>query len=129
MPVFLTEEWFSQVELLTNQAGELNLSPGLQSLVINLIVSDASQGVKELSLAGGKLQKGLSEHAKTTLNMNSETLKKVFLEFDMTAAMQAFMTGKVKVQGDMSQLMTLQTAKPSREQKELFRSILAHTSI
>lgn len=45
----------------------------------------------------------------------------------MTAAMQAFMTGKIKVQGDMSQLMTLQTAKPSQEQKALFKEILAHT--
>ncbi len=49
--------------------------------------------------------------------MDAETLRKVFLEFDMAAAMQAFMTGKIKVQGDMSQLMALQTAKPSQEQK------------
>ena len=27
------------------------------------------------------------------------------------------MTGKIKVQGDMSQLMALQTAKPSQEQR------------
>ncbi|MBF7687530.1 SCP2 sterol-binding domain-containing protein [Acinetobacter rathckeae] len=129
MPVFLTEEWFSQVETLTAQAGDLNLSPALQNLIINLIVSDSETGVKELSLAAGKLQKGLAEHAKTTLTMNAQTLRKVFLEFDMTAAMQAFMTGKIKVQGDMSQLMALQTAKPSPVQKELFRNILAHTQL
>ena len=59
--------------------------------------------------------------------MDAETLRKVFLEFDMAAAMQAFMTGKIKVQGDMSQLMALQTAKPSVEQKELFKKIYAMT--
>ena len=60
--------------------------------------------------------------------MDAETLRKVFLEFDLTAAMQAFMTGKIKVQGDMSQLMALQTAKPSTEQKSLYKQILQQTS-
>ena len=70
----------------------------------------------------------LSDNAKTTLNMDGETLRKVFLEFDMAAAMQAFMTGKIKVQGDMSQLMALQTAKPSQEQKDLFKKVLEQTT-
>ena len=126
MPAFLTDDWFATVESLTAQAGELNLPPALNALAINLIVNEAS-GSTELALAGGKLQKGLTEQAKTTLTMDGETLRKVFLEFDMTAAMQAFMTGKIKVQGDMSQLMALQTAKPSAEQKALFKNILAAT--
>lgn len=127
MPAFLTDDWFATVESLTAQAGELNLPPALNALAINLIVNDAA-GSTELALAGGKLQKGLTEQAKTTLTMDGETLRKVFLEFDMTAAMQAFMTGKIKVQGDMSQLMALQTAKPSAEQKALFKNILAATA-
>lgn len=60
--------------------------------------------------------------------MDAETLRKVFLEFDMAAAMQAFMTGKIKVQGDMSQLMALQTAKPSQKQKTLFKKVLEQTA-
>lgn len=126
MPTFLTDDWFTTVESLTAQAGELNLPPMLNNLAINLIVT-AAAGNTDLALAGGKLQKGLANHAKTTLTMDGETLRKVFLEFDMTAAMQAFMTGKIKVQGDMSQLMVLQTAKPSPEQKALFKNILAQT--
>lgn len=128
MPAFLTEEWFSKVEELTTQAGDLNLPPVLINLVINLVVTDTESGNTELALAGGKIQRGLSENSKTTLRMDSETLKKVFLEFDMTAAMQAFMTGKIKVEGDMLQLMTLQTAKPSAEQKALFKAILQETT-
>jgi len=81
-----------------------------------------------LALDAGKILKGLSANAKTTLNMDAETLRKVFLEFDMAAAMQAFMTGKIKVQGDMSQLMALQTAKPSQEQKDLFKKVLEQTA-
>lgn len=127
MPAFLTDEWFATVEQLTSAVGDLNLPPVLANLAINLIVSDQS-GSTELALDGGKIVKGLSANAKTTLNMDAETLRKVFLEFDMAAAMQAFMTGKIKVQGDMSQLMALQTAKPSQEQKNLFKQVLEHTS-
>lgn len=127
MPAFLTDDWFSNVETLTAQAGDLNLSPALANLAINLVVADAS-GNTELSLDGGAIKKGLSSNAKTTLNMDGETLRKVFLEFDMAAAMQAFMTGKIKVQGDMSQLMALQTAKPSQQQKDLFKKVLEQTA-
>jgi putative sterol carrier protein len=127
MPAFLTDDWFSTVETLTTQAGDLNLPPALTNLAINLVVSD-TQGNTELSLDGGAIKKGLSSNAKTTLNMDGETLRKVFLEFDMAAAMQAFMTGKIKVQGDMSQLMALQTAKPSQEQKDLFKKVLEQTT-
>ena len=126
MPAFLTDDWFTKVAELTAQAGDLNLPPALNALAINLIVTDTAHQI-ELALASGKLQKGLAEHAKTTLTMDAETLRKVFLEYDMTAAMQAFMTGKIKVQGDMSQLMSLQTAKASAEQKALFKNILAVT--
>ncbi|OTG85411.1 SCP-2 sterol transfer family protein [Acinetobacter sp. ANC 4558] len=127
MPAFLSEDWFSTVESLTAEAGSLNLPPALANLAINLVVANDS-GNTELSFDGGAIKKGLSSKAKTTLNMDGETLRKVFLEFDMAAAMQAFMTGKIKVQGDMSQLMALQTAKPSQEQKSLFKRILEHTA-
>ncbi len=123
MPAFLTDDWFATVEQLTAAAGDLNLPPALANLALNLVVDGT-----EVSLDAGKIQKGLSDNAKTTLNMDGETLRKVFLEFDMAAAMQAFMTGKIKVQGDMSQLMALQTAQPSAEQKALFKAVLEQTT-
>lgn len=128
MPVLLTDDWFTTVEQLTAAAGELNLPPALANLALNLIVANTDSTNTELSLDGGKIKKGLSANAKTTLNMDAETLRKVFLEFDIGAAMQAFMTGKIKVQGDMSQLMALQTAQPSTEQKQLFKRILEQTT-
>ncbi len=124
MPAFLSNEWFDKVDSLTAEAGDLNLSPALAGMALNMTVTEAGKEDVNLSLDGGKIQKGLSSNAKTTLTMDEETLRKVFLEFDMAAAMQAFMTGKIKVQGDMSQLMALQTARPSDEQKALFQRVL-----
>ncbi|KAA8731121.1 SCP2 sterol-binding domain-containing protein [Acinetobacter qingfengensis] len=128
MPALLTDDWFATVEQLTAEAGDLNLPPALESLGVNLVVDNTDGSKTELALNGGKIQKGLSEAAKTTLAIDADTLRKVFLEFDMAAAMQAFMSGKIKVQGDMSQLMALQTVKPSVEQKTLFKKILEQTT-
>ena len=129
MPAFLTNEWFDTVANLTAEAGDLNLPPALAGLALNMNVNGTPAGDVEMALAGGKIQRGHADGAKTTLTMDGDTLRKVFLEFDMAAAMQAFMTGKIKVQGDMSQLMALQTARPSDEQKELFKNIKAMTTL
>ncbi|AXI02536.1 SCP2 sterol-binding domain-containing protein [Aquirhabdus parva] len=127
MATFLTNEWFDKVDQLTQAAGDLNLPPALANLALNMNVSGGADGDVDLALDGGKIVKGLSPNAKATLQLDAATLRKVFLEFDMAAAMQAFMSGKIKVQGDMTQLMALQTARPSQEQKDLFKSVLAET--
>ena len=127
MPAFLTDDWFANVEKLTAEAGDLNLPASLSNLALNLVVT-GGEGTTELALDSGKIVKGASANAKTTMTLDAETLRKMFLEFDMAAAMQAFITGKIKVQGDMSQLMALQTAKPSQEQKDLFKKVLEQTA-
>ena len=43
-----------------------------------------------------------------TLSTDMETARKVFVDADQQAGMQAFMSGKVKVQGDMTKLMMAQ---------------------
>lgn len=127
MATFLTTDWFNNVDTLTQEIGELNAPPALATLNLNMFVSDAPEGDVEMSYQGGKICKGFSDDAQTKLSLDAQTLKAAFLEFDMNAAMQAFMTGQIKVEGDMSQLMALQTSKPSTEQKTLFKNILAMT--
>ncbi len=41
--------------------------------------------------------------------------------------MQGFMSGQIRVEGDMSKLMAMQSARPSEEQKALIKQILAIT--
>lgn len=56
MPTFLTDDWFSTVDTLTAEAGDLNLPPALKNLAINLVVVDG-QNTTELSLDGGAIKK------------------------------------------------------------------------
>jgi len=44
-----------------------------------------------------------------TVTTDFETAQAIFVDQDPAVAMQSFMAGKVKVQGDMMQLMALQT--------------------
>lgn len=128
MAVFLTDAWFEQVEQLGNEAGELNLPPALANMVINLKVSDAEQDI-EASFSDGLLHKGLNDSATTTLLLDRDILQSIITDFDMNEIMGAFMGGKIRVEGDMSQLMALQTARPSTEQKELFKNIKSMTTM
>ena len=53
--------------------------------------------------------------ADVTISTDYATARKIFLEQDAAAAMQAFMSGQIKVQGDIVMLMSLQTAVPQTE--------------
>lgn len=128
MAVFLTDAWFDQVETLGNEAGELNLPPALGSMIINLKVSDAEKDI-EANFADGLLHRGLNDKATTTLLLDRDLLQSIITDFDMNEIMGAFMSGKIRVEGDMSQLMAVQTARPSTEQKELFNKIKTMTTL
>ena len=53
--------------------------------------------------------------ADVTISTDYATARKIFLEQDAAAAMQAFMSGQINVQGDIVMLMSLQSAVPQTE--------------
>ncbi len=67
--------------------------------------------------AAGQFERGLADGAPTTLKVPFDVAKAMFIDGNQQAAMQAFMSGQVKVEGDMSKLMAMQGAGgPSPEQ-------------
>lgn len=123
MAKFLSNDWFDLVAKLNNETPELNLSPNLHALVLNIHIKDTAQ----LYLKEGKLWQGSQDTAKSTLVLDKDTLQTLIANKDEHAALEAFMTGKIRVEGDMSALLSLQSAKPSQEQKALYKEILAIT--
>lgn len=128
MAAFLSDEWFAKVAELTAAAGNLNIPSTLANLALNVTVSGAPSGNVDLSLNGGNFEKGHNAAAGTKLILPADLLRKIFLEGDQAAGMQGFMSGQIKVEGDMSKLMALQSARPSEEQKALFKKILEITA-
>jgi hypothetical protein len=80
--------------------------------VINLRVKGAPNGDIEARMAAGQLQKGFGAGAPTTLTIPYDVARKMLVENDQNAAMQAFMGGQIQVEGDMSRIMAMQAAGP-----------------
>ena len=58
------------------------------------------------------MELGELESPDLTLTTDWETARKVFVDQDQAAGMQAFMSGKIKVTGDMTKMMQMQTSMP-----------------
>ncbi len=117
---FLSDEWMDAVEALNDEAPEPPAAT--KDVVINLVVTDSPFGDRESHMAAGKFQRGLSDGAGTTMTMTYDVAKKLFVDQDQAASMQAFMSGQIKVTGDMTQLMKLQTAGPPTAEQEAFQA-------
>jgi hypothetical protein len=122
---FLSDEWFAEVRKLMDEAGDLSGGP---DITLNIVVTGGPSGDKELHSAGGVFGEGLIDSAPTKLTVPYEVAKKVFIEQDQQAGMQAFMQGQIKVEGDMSKLMAMQTQTPSPAAAELGKKIAEITA-
>jgi len=113
--VFLSDGWFDAAE---NIRAEFNppVPPVLQDLVINLVVTGGPDGDIEARMAAGRFEKGLAADAPTKLSVPYDVARKMFIENDQNASMQAFMNGTIKVEGDMTKLMMMQAAGPPSEE-------------
>ena len=121
---FLSDDWFAEVRKLMDEAGDLG---GADGVTLNILVTGGPSGDKELHAAGGVFGEGFVE-APTKLTVPFEVAKKVFIEQDQQAGMQAFMQGQIKVEGDMSKLMAMQTQQPSPAAAELGKKIAEMTA-
>ena len=122
MSKFLSDEWFEQVKQLREQAGDLEPPAALADLVINITV-ESDEGEKQLSLVAGMLEPGHQDGAETTMIVPADLARQIFIDNDQAAGMNGFMSGQIRVEGDMSKLMALQTAQPSAPQMELMKKI------
>lgn len=123
---FLSSAWFARLHELNDQAGDLPLSPALQTTILALTIQDGSY-TEHLHLKAGKFYQGSHPNATATLLTDQQTLQSIITSRQSDVAIDAFMTGKIRIDGDMSAVLALQSAKPSTEQKTLYKHILAMT--
>ena len=129
MPVqFLSEEWFSKVNELQTEAGSIDVAEDLKGLQINVTVGEGDNAVL-MCLNQGLFTKGHESDAPANLILTKELAYKILIENDQSAGMQGFMSGELRVDGDMSKIMALQSVQPTPEQKALQSKIQAETSL
>lgn len=127
MAAFLTDAWFDGVQKAVKEAGDLQLPPALATLVLNIQVTGTPEGDKQFHLKGGAPNKGFDSSAPTKVILPFDLAKKLFIDNDQSVGMQGFMSGKIKIEGDMSKMMAMNSVKPSAKQEELRKKIVALT--
>lgn len=106
---FLSDEWF---EAVAGVLAEHDVGAGAKEVMMNLVVTDTPFGERrELHLGSrsGEVIWGRETHeeADLTLTVDYVTAKDVFVGGNAQVGMQAFMAGKVTVQGDLTKLMAV----------------------
>ena len=125
--VFLSDDWFDAVEGLRDEMPEPPAA--MKDLVINIVVAGGPDGDREIHMAGGQFERGLAEGAPTKLTVPFDVAKSMFIDGNQQAGMQAFMSGQIKVEGDMSRLMAMQAAGgPTPEQIAIQEKLKALTA-
>lgn len=112
---FLSSSWFDEVEKLRAEAPET--TGAAADLTINIVVTGGPDGDVEVHVKGGQFDKGLVDGAPTKLTVPYSVAKAIFIEGNQQAGMQAFMSGQIKVEGDMTKLMAMQGGAPTPEQQ------------
>ncbi len=91
---------------------------------MNQVITDVPEGLTDgptlkvymdTSSGTAVMELGELETPDLTVTTDYDTARKLFVEQDQAAGMQAFMAGKIKVQGDMMKMMAMQTAMPQDE--------------
>ena len=112
---FLSDEWIAAARAIRERHAT-DSQPITASIRINLVVNGApfGDGTVEsyLDTSSGEavLDLGQLDEPDAVLTTDYDTAKAIFVTQDPAAGMQAFMTGKIVVQGDMMKLMSLQGA-------------------
>ncbi len=120
---FLSDSWFDEVNKLREKAS-IAVPDALKDLVINLAVTGGPDGDIEARMVGGGLERGFADDAPTKLKIPYDVARKMIVESDQSAAMQAFMSGQIQVEGDMTKIMAMSTAgEPSEKALEMQKRI------
>jgi putative sterol carrier protein len=112
---FLSDEWLDEARKIREEyAGKT--APITQSVRMNLVVTDVPFSDDDinahLDTSSGEvlIEIGHLETPDLKVTVDYDTAKAILIEGNPQAGMQAFMAGKVKVEGDMAKLMALQSA-------------------
>ena len=108
---FLSAAWIEAARAIRDEyAGRVGAPP--VALRMNQVITDGPDGTIEahLDTSSGRTQLELGHLTDPDLTVTTDyaTARAIFVLQDAAAAMQAFMSGKIRVEGDMGKLMLLQ---------------------
>ena len=112
---FLSDEWLEEAHRIRAEYEGKSL-PFPHPVRMNLVVTGVPFGDKDIdahvdtSSGDLVLDVGHLETQDLKVTVDYDTAKAILIEGNPQAGMQAFMAGRIRVEGDMTKLMALQTA-------------------
>ena len=103
---FLSDAWFDAVEGLRDKAPAA--PEEVADIAVNMVVTGGPDGDRMLHFADGRFDRGLVEGAPTTVTLPHRVARSMLVDLDPEVAITAFMTGEIRVEGDITRLMELQ---------------------
>ena len=103
---FLSDAWFDAVETLRDKAP--TAPEEVADVAVNMVVTGGPEGDRALHFAEGRFDRGLVDGAPTTVTMPHRVARSMLVDLDPEVAITAFMTGEIRVEGDLTRLMELQ---------------------
>lgn len=114
---FLSTEWVAAARDIRDKY-KAQTPPITVVVKINMVITQAPfddstvKGFIDTSSGDMALELGELTDPEATVTTDYETASKLFVDQDPSAVMQAFMSGKIKIDGDMMKVMGMQTAIP-----------------
>jgi hypothetical protein len=123
---FLSDPWFDEVRRLHDAAG--GAAPEGAEVRMNLMIQSTpfeDDLAMHLAVAGGRADwgKGHLADAEVTLTLAYDTARAIFVEGNPQAAIEAFMAGRIIVQGDITKLMVMQPTGPGSPAGDLTKML------
>lgn len=117
---FLSAEWIAAAreirEKYQDDAPRIDISIRMNQVVTKVPFGDGTIN-SHLDTSSGVLVMDLGhlENPDLTVTTDYETARHIFLMRDPQLGMQAFLSGKVRIDGDMTKMMLMQTAMPQTD--------------
>jgi len=130
--LFLSDEWLEEARTIREEFDGGDQPVG-HAVRMNLVITEVPFGEgsvdAHLDTTTGemKLDVGHIDPVDLKVTLDYDIAKAILIEGNPQAGMQAFMAGKIRVEGDMAKLMQLQGGTPHPSTAELAARIKAIT--
>ena len=127
---FLSDEWVDAARKIREELRG-TAQPVANPVRMNQVITDVPFGSGSLDAhidtTSGELEidAGHLDQPDVTVTLDYETAKAMMVDADPQAGMQAFMAGKIKLQGDMTKALALQSGVPDPELTKKIKEITA----
>ncbi|MBI2709284.1 MAG: SCP2 sterol-binding domain-containing protein [Actinobacteria bacterium] len=135
MAKFLSDEWMIEAEKIREELSGDAAAPA-HKVRMNMVIEGCPEGIgtdgrvdAHMDTSEGQLRMdvGHLDAPELTVTLDYDTAKAIFVDQNPQAGMQAFMAGKIKVQGDMTKLMAMQQGAPDAAQRAIAERIKSIT--